>query len=127
MDIKSGVFLLAVFMPLTSIAAKGDFDFSVGSDKTSFDSECVKFIEYVERDEVDAENLVFRFSDECGKRLSTMTRQNIGKQMIITYEGNKLTSSMIVSRLSTSFRISTKDIPRVLLVQILNDYATVHD
>lgn len=119
--------LLAVLVPLTSTAAKGSLVFSVGNEKTSFDSGCVKSINYVEKDETGAENLIFRFSDECGKRLSDMTRQNIGKHMTIAYDDNKITSAMIASRLSTSFRISTKDIPRILLMQILNDYDGVRD
>ncbi|WOZ75818.1 SecDF P1 head subdomain-containing protein [Kosakonia sacchari] len=127
MQIKFGVLLLAVLVPLTSTAAKGSLVFSVGNEKTSFDSGCVKSIDYVEKDETGAENLIFRFSDECGKRLSDMTRQNIGKYMTIAYDDNKITSAMIASRLSTSFRISTKDIPRTLLMQILNDYEGVRD
>jgi len=127
MQIKFGMLLLAVLVPLTSTAAKGSLVFSVGNEKTSFDSGCVKSINYVEKDETGAENLIFRFSDECGKRLSDMTRQNIGKHMTIAYDDNKITSAMIASRLSTSFRISTKDIPRTLLMQILNDYDGVRD
>ncbi|MCU6383749.1 SecDF P1 head subdomain-containing protein [Enterobacter quasiroggenkampii] len=127
MQIKFGVLLLVVLVPLTSTAAKGSFVFSVGNEKTSFDSGCVKSIDYVEKDETGAENLVFRFSDECGKRLSDMTRQNIGKHMTIAYDDNKITSAMIASRLSNSFRISTKDIPRIILMQILNDYDGVRD
>lgn len=127
MQIKFGVLLLVVLVPLTSTAAKGSFIFSVGNEKTLFDSGCVKTIDYVEKDEIGAENLVFRFSDECGKRLSDMTRQNIGKHMTIAYDDNKITSAMIASRLSTGFRISTKDIPRIMLMQILNDYDGVRD
>ncbi|TCW46446.1 hypothetical protein EDC53_10713 [Phytobacter diazotrophicus] len=127
MQIKFGVLLLAVLMPWTSTAAKGSLVFSVGNEKTSFDSGCVKSIDYVEKDETGAENLIFRFSDECGKRLSDMSRQNIGKDMTIAYDDNKITSAVIASRLSTSFRISTKDIPRTLLMQILNDYESVRD
>lgn len=127
MQIKFGVLLLAVLVPWTSTAAKGSLFFSVGNEKTSFDSGCVKSIDYVEKDETGAENLIFGFSDECGKRLSDMSRQNIGKYMTIAYDDNKITSAVIASRLSTSFRISTKDIPRILLMQILNDYEDVRD
>lgn len=127
MQIKFGMLLLAVLVPLTSTAAKGSLVFSVGNEKTSFDSGCVESISYLEKDEIGAENLIFRFSDECGKRLSDMTRQNIGKHMTIAYDDNKITSAMIASRLSTSFRLSTKDIPRTLLMQILNDYDGVRD
>ncbi len=127
MKIKFGVLLLAVLVPLTSTAAKGSLVFSVGNEKSSFDSGCVKSIDYVEKDETGVEDLIFIFSDECGKRLSDMTRQNIGKQMTIAYDDNKITSAMIASRLSTSFRTSTKDIPRILLMKILNDYDGVRD
>ncbi len=127
MQIKFGVLLLAVLVPLTSTEAKESLVFSVGNEKTSFDSGCVKSIDYVEKDETGAENLIFRFSDECGKRLSDMTRQNIGKHMTIAYDDNKITSAMIASRLSISFSISTKDIPRILLMQLLNDYEDVRD
>jgi len=127
MQIRFEVLLLAVLVPLTSTAAKGTLFFSVGNEKTSFAPECVKSIDYVEKDEIGAENLIVGFSDECSKRLSEMTRQNIGKQMAIAYDDNKVTSAIIASRLITSFRISTKDIPRILLMQILNDYDAVRD
>jgi len=125
MYIKSGALLIVALIPLTSVAAKGDFDFSVSGENTSFDSECVESIQYVETDEVGNENIIMKFSDECGKKFSTLTRQNIGKQMTIAYNGNKLTSAVIASRLSTRFRISAKEIPRVLLMKIFNDYETV--
>ncbi|MBK4725281.1 SecDF P1 head subdomain-containing protein [Pantoea agglomerans] len=125
MYIKSGALLIVALIPLTSVAAKGDFDFSVSGEHTSFDSGCVKSVQYVETDEVGNENIIMNFTDECGKTLSTLTRQNIGKQMTIAYNGNKLTSAVIASRLSTSFRISAKEIPRVLLMKIFNDYETV--
>lgn len=51
--------------------SKGNLVFSVGNEKTSFDSGCVKSIDYVEKDETGAENLIFRFSDECGKGCRT--------------------------------------------------------
>lgn len=122
MYIKSVMLLLAVLLPFTSTAAKGDFVFLISGEKISFNSECIESIQYADKDEVDAENLSFSLTDACGKKLSTMTRQNIGKQMSITYNGNKLSSALIASRLSTSFRISTKDIPRILLMQVLDDY-----
>ncbi|HDR2727069.1 TPA: Insecticidal toxin complex protein tccz, partial [Enterobacter roggenkampii] len=55
MQIKFGVLLLVVLVPLTSTAAKGSFIFSVGNEKTLFDSGCVKTIDYVEKDEIGAE------------------------------------------------------------------------
>ncbi|MDY0993950.1 Insecticidal toxin complex protein tccz [Pantoea agglomerans] len=127
MQINFRVFLLAIFLPLTSIAAKGSLVISVGSEKNSFDSRCVKSIDYVEKDGAGSETLIFRFSDECGKRLAAMTQQNVGKYMTIAYNDNKISSAMIVSRVSTGFRISAKDIPRTLLMQILNDYEAVRD
>jgi hypothetical protein len=125
MYIKSGALLIVALIPLTSVAAKGDFDFSISGKNTSFDSGCIESIQYVETDEVDNENIIMKLTDECGKKLSTLTRQNIGKQMTIAYNGNKLTSAVIASRLSTSFRISAKEIPRVLLMKIFKDYETV--
>ncbi|MEM6052101.1 Insecticidal toxin complex protein tccz [Erwinia sp. P7711] len=122
MLIKSVMLLLVVLLPFSASAAKGDFDFMSSGETLSFNSECIESIHYVDKDEVDAENLSINLTDACGKKLSTMTRQNIGKQMSITYNGNKLTSALIASRLSTSFRISTKDTPRVLLMQVLDDY-----
>ncbi len=118
----NGLLFLIVLIPLTSFAAKEDFDFSIGGKSNSFDSTCIESIQYVEKDEVYTENLIMRFTGECGKRVSAITRQNIGKQMTISYGANKLTSALIVSRLGISIRISTNDIPRVLLMQILNDY-----
>lgn len=118
---KSMILLFSILLPLMSAAAKGDFDFLISGEKIPVDYECIESIHYLDKDEVEAENLFFTLTDACGKKLSTITRQNIGKKMSITYNGNKITSALLVSTLSTSFRVSTKDIPRVILMQILDD------
>ena len=41
MYIKSGALLIVALIPLTSVAAKGDFDFSISGKNTSFDSGCI--------------------------------------------------------------------------------------
>lgn len=122
MYIKIGLLFFSVLMPLTSFAAKGNFDFSVAGQKTSFGSECVESIQYVETDEVYSENIDVSFTDECGDKLSNITRENIGKPMTIFYSGNKLTTASIVSRIGKNLRIQADEMPRVLLMQLIKDY-----
>ncbi|CCJ88186.1 hypothetical protein BN132_114 [Cronobacter turicensis 564] len=42
--------------------------------------------------------------------------------MTLSYKGNTLTTAVIVSTLRTGLMFPSQDIPRVLLMQILNDY-----
>lgn len=122
MHIRNGLLCLAAMIPLTSYAAKGGFDFTVDGKTHTFSTDCIKSIQYVENDEIFSENLMMALNDECGKRMAIISRDNIGKQLTISYKGNKLSTAMIASRLGSNFRISSKEMPRVVLMQILNDY-----
>ncbi|ELQ6019984.1 Insecticidal toxin complex protein tccz [Cronobacter turicensis] len=122
MHIKYGLLLVIVFITFTTAAAKGNFYFYVEGGNTSFGSECIKSIHYIEKDITDAENISLTLTAKCGERLFVMTRQNFGKRMTLSYKGNTLTTAVIVSTLRTSLMFPSKDIPRVLLMQILNDY-----
>lgn len=122
MHIRKGLLCLAALIPLMSYAEKGGFDFSVDGNIYALSADCIKSITYVENDEIYAENLMVTLNDECGKRMVNITRDNIGKQLTILYKGNTLSTAMIASRLASNFRISSREIPRVVLLQILNDY-----
>ncbi|EDM1757741.1 Insecticidal toxin complex protein tccz [Salmonella enterica subsp. diarizonae] len=122
MQIKTGLLCLAILIPMSSFAVKGDFNFTVDGKINSFPSSCIKSIQYIAHDEIDSENLILTLTDECRKRISDLSRENIGKQMSISYGGNTLTTATIVSVLAASFRISAKNMPRVVLMQILDDY-----
>lgn len=127
MHIRTGLLFLALFAPLTSFAAKGNFDFVVGGKAHVFASTCVKSIEYVAPNEVHAESLVMSLTDACGKRLATITHDNIGKKLTISYRGHELSTAMILSRIGGNFSISSKDIPRVVLMQVLDDYGVLRN
>lgn len=111
-----------MLIPMSSFAVKGDFNFTVDGNINSFPSSCIKSIQYIAHDEIDSENLILTLTDECRKRISALSRENIGKPMSISYGGNTLTTATIVSVLAASFRISAKNMPRVVLMQILDDY-----
>lgn len=114
--------LIAAFLPLQSFAHKGDFSFKVGDSINEIPSSCVESLEYKAEDEVDSESIHLSLTLECGKLLKQTTRKNIGETATILYRDNALSSAMIVSPLGANFRISSKDIPRVVLMQILTDY-----
>ncbi|EII7449938.1 Insecticidal toxin complex protein tccz [Salmonella enterica subsp. enterica serovar Newport] len=125
MQIKTGLLCLTMLIPMSSFAVKGDFNFTVDGNINSFPSSCIKSIQYIAHDEIDSENLILTLTDECRKRISALGRENIGKPMSISYGGNTLTTATIVSVLAASFRISAKNMPRVVLMQILDDYNVV--
>lgn len=85
-------------------------------------SSIIESIYYVARDEVESENVIFNLTNVCGKRLYKVTRQNIGKSLSIYYKGNLLSSTMTASALNNNFSLSSKEMPRVILMQLLNNY-----
>jgi len=120
------VSLVAALLPLPLLAAKGDFSFTIGDKVYPISASCIESVTYTPNDEVGAENINLSLTSECGKQLSQLTRQNIGKIAQISYQGNPLSSALIVSVLGSGFRISSKEIPRVVLKQIFDDYAVDH-
>ncbi|MFE8045807.1 SecDF P1 head subdomain-containing protein [Brenneria goodwinii] len=122
MHIKICLLWLSVLIPLTANAEKGEFELSVGAQKHIFDSSCIKSIHYARQDETGSDNLGFHFTDDCGERLSKITRENMGKKLTVSYLGNELSTAMILQLLKSNFRISTKDTPRVVLMRVIDDY-----
>lgn len=125
--LKSALFLAALLFPVASVAGPGSFIFEVNGTKETYSPECIKSISYVDSDEIGSENVNFSLSDECGKMLNVTTRQNIGKKLSIYYKGNLLSSANIASVLRNNFRISGKEMPRMVLMQLLYDYGVKHN
>jgi len=125
--LKSALFLTALLFPLASVAGPGSFIFEVNGTKETYSPECIKSIIYVDSDEIGSENVNFSLSDECGKMLNVTTKQNIGKKLSIYYKGNLLSSANIASVLRSNFRFSSKDMPRMVLMQLLYDYGVKHN
>ncbi|MEI7181271.1 Insecticidal toxin complex protein tccz [Pectobacterium carotovorum] len=122
MSSKVGLLCLFVLIPFTSFAEKGTFEFSVGTQNHTFDSPCIKSIQYMKRDETGSDSLGIHLTDRCGDRLAKITHENMGRELTISYLGNELSTAMIVQRLKSNFRISTKDTPRVVLMRVIDDY-----
>ncbi|MCX3308250.1 Insecticidal toxin complex protein tccz [Pantoea vagans] len=125
--LKSALFLTALLFPLASVAGPGSFIFEVNGTKETYSPECIKSISYADNDEIGSENVNFSLSDECGKMLNVTTKQNIGKKLSIYYKGNLLSSANIASVLRNNFRFSSKDMPRMVLMQLLYDYGVKHN
>lgn len=125
--LKSALFLAALLFPVASVAGPGSFIFEVNGTKETYSPECIKSISYVDSDEIGSENVNFSLSDECGKMLNVTTKQNTGKKLSIYYKGNLLSSANIVSLLRNNFRISGKEMPRMVLMQLLYDYGVKHN
>lgn len=125
--LKSTLFLAALLFPVASVAEPGSFIFEVNGTKETYSPECIKSISYVDSDEMSSENVNFSLSDDCGKMLNVTTKQNIGKKLSIYYKGNLLSSANIVSVLRNTIRISGKEMPRIVLMQLLYDYGVKHN
>ncbi|KAF6660226.1 Insecticidal toxin complex protein tccz [Enterobacteriaceae bacterium EKM102V] len=125
--LKSALFLVAFLFPLVSVAGPGSFIFKVNGTKETYSPECIRSISYVDSDETGSENVNFYLSDECGRMLNVTTKQNIGKKLSIYDKGNLLSSANIVSVLRNTFRISGKEMARLVLMQLLNDYGVTHN
>ena len=76
----------------------------------------------MKRDETGSDSLGIHLTDRCGDRLAKITHENMGRELTISYLGNELSTAMIVQRLKSNFRISTKDTPRVILMRVIDDY-----
>ncbi len=125
--LKSALFLAALLFPVASVAGPGSFIFEVNGTKETYSPECIKSISYVDSDEIGSENVNFALSNECGKMLNVTTKQNIRKKLSIYYKGNLLSSANIASVLRNNFRISGKEMPRMVLMQLLYDYGVKHN
>lgn len=125
--LKTTLILAALLFPFFSVAEPGSFIFEVNGTKKTYSKECIKSISYLSSDEIDSENVNFSLSDECGKALYKTTKQNIGKKLFIYYKGNLLSSANIVSVLRNTFRLSGKEMPRIVLMQLLYDYGVKHN
>ncbi|AIU88310.1 hypothetical protein [Pectobacterium odoriferum] len=123
MKTKIGLFLsFALLYSSASSADGGDFIFRVNDESYSFPADCVESLEFHDKEEGYPERIDMRLTDECGRRVSDLTTQNIGKQMTIYYEHNQLMSATIASRLRSNIMLPTTKTPRVVLMQVLVDY-----
>lgn len=127
MHIKTIVFCSAMLLPSISFAEKGSFDFIIDRAINSYPPSCIESVQYVDKNEIDSEELQITLTEKCGKMISEITKKNIGKQAVITYKNNRLTTVNIISRLGSSFRISAKNMPKIVLMQILDDYGVRND
>ncbi|WP_337037141.1 SecDF P1 head subdomain-containing protein [Pantoea agglomerans] len=125
--LKSALFLGALLVPFATVAGPGSFIFEVNGMKETYPPECIESISYLDSDETGSENVNFSLSDECGKVLNKTTKQNIGKKLSIYYKGNLLSSANIASVLRSNFRFSSKEMPRIVLMQLLYDYGVKHN
>lgn len=119
---KVGALSFMMLITATAQAEKSPFELSVGAQKFIFQPSCIKSLEYTQRDETDSEYLSFNLTDACGERMEKITVENMAKQMVISYRGNSLFHSMITQRLRKSFRFTTEETSRIVLMQIIKDY-----
>lgn len=115
---------LSVLMLFTATAQaeKRAFEFSIDSQTYVFQPSCIKSKEYEKRSEKDSGHLSLNLNDACSRKMAKITEDNMAEEMIIFYQGNPLFRSMILQRLSKNFSFSTEKTPRVVLMQIINDY-----
>ncbi|PTA92882.1 Insecticidal toxin complex protein tccz [Kosakonia sp. H7A] len=121
MNIRIMLFIAAL-LPFYAFADKGDFTFKVGDSITAIPSSCVESISYDGKDEIVSESLYVSLTTECGQLLYQGTRESIGKMARFSYRDNLISSVVITSAIRSSFRISSKEIPRTVLMQMLSDY-----
>ena len=121
MNIRIMLFL-AIFLPLSAFADKGDFTFKAGENVKVIPSSCIESVSYEGKDEIDSESVYISLTTACNRLLYQVTRENIGKMAYFSYRDNLISSVVITSALRSSLRISSKEIPRTVLMQIFNDY-----
>lgn len=122
MDSKTGLLYLAMLLPLTSFAERGDFAFAREGQSTVFNSDCVSAVAYSYDNETDPGYLIVGFNGQCESRLDDIVMQNIGRYLDITYRGNKLATVMLLSIMGNYVNIAKKDMSASVLTQIMNDY-----
>lgn len=122
MQIKTGFLCLAMFMPLSSFAAKGEFIFKFADEDKTMSASCIERVNHVEQDDFGDEYLDIIFTQECENSLKQISLRNIGKQVVVSYNGNALSKFTIFGYTSKNVRLSAKGIPRVILMKILDDY-----
>lgn len=127
MKTKIGLFVgFALLYSSASSAAGGDFIFRVNDEEHRFLAQCVKSLEYHDKDEVYPERVNMTLTAECGKKLNALTRQNVGEQFAIYYGSNLLMRATIQTLLSSNIMLTTDKTPRMVLMQLLTDYGITH-
>lgn len=122
---RCGSLILSAFLlalPCTSLAAKGDFTFSAGNEVMTVPASCVtSFADQPKAEEV-PDYAVMQLTSACGEKLKRLSRQHIGQRLSIAYNGSPLTSALLVSVISISFKIEYSTTNRMVLRQALHDY-----
>ncbi|WP_038903408.1 hypothetical protein [Dickeya zeae] len=123
MRIKIGMLLgMALFYSSTSCAVGSDFIFRVNNETYRFPASCIEHLEFHDKSDDYPERVDMNLTGECGEKLSVLTTQNMGKELEIYYKDHLLMHALILSILKSGIMLETKNVPRVILMQILVDY-----
>lgn len=127
MYIKTVLLCSVIAFPTVSLAERGSFEFSTNGKQYVFDPSSIKSIEYTQQKSPAEDRLGFQFSDTGAEKLKRLTHENMGKKLTIAYKGNPISTAYILQNLKYGMQISTKDTPRIVLKQILNDYGVANE
>ncbi|WP_038913214.1 hypothetical protein [Dickeya zeae] len=123
MGIKIGILLgMVLFYSSESCAVGSDFIFRVNNETYRFPASCIEHLEFHDKSDDYPERVNMNLTGECGEKLSDLTTQNMGKVLEIYYKDQRLIHTLILSRLKSGIMLETKNVPRVILMQMLADY-----
>jgi len=125
MKLKVCILISAALVSLSASAARSGLEFTVNGKNYAFMPDCIKEINYTGKDE--GESLSINFTDYCANRIRSISKENMGGMMDVSYLGNVLFSGPILTQISDGFRFSTERTSRVVLGRILNDYEVIDD
>lgn len=124
MYIKTILLSFALILSNMALADKGDFEFSVNGKSILFVPESIKSISYIKsKTDYEQNHLALNFTDKGAENLFSLTRENIGKLMEISYKGNVISIANIVQPLRSGMKIPVYNTPTIVLKQIIDDYS----
>lgn len=123
MGIKIGILLgMVLFYSSESCAVGSDFIFRVNNETYRFPASCIEYLEFHDKSDDYPERVNMNLTGECGEKLSALTTQNMGKELEVYYKDHRLMHALILSKLKSGIMLETKNVPRVILMQMLADY-----
>lgn len=125
MKLKVCILIAVALVSVSASAARSGLEFTVNGKNYAFRPECIKEVNYTVKN--DGESLSINFSDDCANRMRSISKENMGGMMDVSYSGNVLFSGPILTQISNGFRFSTERTSRVVLGRILNDYEVVNE
>lgn len=120
--IRRAVLFMSVFLVIGHAqAAIKDVRITIDDETVLIPASCIESVTRTDPEISSTDGIIFKFESECSNPLSSLTMMNIGKVMVLNYNGNDVWSGVVTGKIYSSFRIDSKGGEPMMIRQILID------